>query len=101
MGLSIGDLQYLMLEEKMRTLKMTVLHRSGGQWYPVEVSRLVEGLRTEASQHPQFPEYVILFGHHTKEATLRALWGGVAYIATQITGMDHKDLPFKPGFLNP
>lgn len=97
-GLAI-DLQAMRIEENMRNLKMTVLHRPGGQWYPSEISKFVNGLMTEASQHPKFPEYVILWGHHTKAATLEALGGGMAYTATLITGLGHKDLPFRPGFI--
>lgn len=81
-----------------RTLKMTVLHRPGGAWDQLEVGRLVNGLKTEVCRHPLHPEHLVLFGHYTKEATLKAMWGGVAYTARQIIGTDHKDLPFVPGF---
>ncbi len=77
-------------------LKTTVLYREGGQWHPEEVNRLVNGLMTEASQLPAKPEYVILFGHHTKDETLKALLGGVTYTATQVTGLDNPELPFRP-----
>ena len=75
----------------------TILYREGGKWLPSEVGKIVRGLKTIASGHPEYPEYVILMGHHTKEATLEALDGGLAYTATQVTGSDQ--LPFKPLFV--
>ncbi len=92
------DLVGMMVAENRRNLKMTVLHRPGGTWHQSEVDKLVNGLKTEARQHPQHPEHLILFGHYTKEATLKALGGGQAYTATQVVGTDCKELPFKPGF---
>ncbi len=91
------DLFAMQVGENRRKLKMTVLHRKGGAWHESEVGKLVNGLMTEASQHPQHPEYVVLFGHHTKEATLKALGGGQAYTATEVVGTDSKELPFGLG----
>lgn len=91
------DLFAMQLADNRRNLKTTVLHRPGGQWLGVEISRLVGGLNTEVSQHPQHPEYVIIFGHFTKEQTLRAIRGGIAYTATAVTGVD--ELPYLPGFI--
>lgn len=82
----------------LRNLKMTVLYRKGGTWAPVDVGRLVSGLKTEASSHPQHPECVILRGHYTKEETLKALMGGMAYTATLVTGVGSDQLPFEPSF---
>jgi hypothetical protein len=53
---------------------------------------------TEASQRSDHPEYVVLYGHYTKEQTLRALGGGMAYTATQVTGADDPRIPFPTGF---
>lgn len=92
----LGGLLVAEVREKRNNVKMTVLHRPNGQWYRLEISRLVGGLMTEASQRRDFPEYVILFGHYTKEQTLKALWGGEAYTATQVTGLD--GAPFNPGW---
>ena len=86
------------LKEARSNLKTTVLHRPGGMRHQQEVNLLVGKLMTEASQHPKFPEYIILFGHHTKEETLRAIMGGIAYTATQVTGVDSERLPFNPGW---
>lgn len=86
----------LIREQRIRTIKMTVLHRPGGQWWTEEVARLTNGLMTEVSSHPRHPEDLILLGHYTKEQTLRAIGGGVAYTATPMTGT--KELPFMPGF---
>jgi hypothetical protein len=77
---------------------MTVLRRPGGVWHVSEVGRLINDLTIAASGHPQHPEYLIVFGHHTMEEMHEALGEGAAYTATQITGMDHKDLPFVPNF---
>jgi len=79
-----------------RTVKLTVLHRPGGVWHRSEVDRLVNGLMTELYQHPKHPEHLILLGHFAKEETLKAMWGGVAYTATQVTGVDNELLPFRP-----
>jgi len=81
-------------EDGISKMKLTVLHRSGGVWDKREVGLLVNGLRTEASQLQKFPEYIVLFGHFTKEETLKATRGGQDYTATQITGGRNKDLPF-------
>lgn len=93
------DLLAMQVVENRRKLKMTVLHREGGVWHQMEVGRLVNGLMTEASQHPKHLEHLVLFGHYTKEQTLEALLGGQAYTAVQVTGTDSKDLPFVPGFV--
>lgn len=84
--------------ERLRTLKFTVLHRPGGSWDIIEVGRLVNRLRTEASQHPQFPEHIILIGDFAKERTLEALMGDGAYTAVSATGLDDPALPWKPSF---
>lgn len=86
------------IAESRRKTKMTILHRPGGVWHVSEVGKLINRLRIAASEHPQHPGYIIIFGHYTKEETLQTLGGGVAYTATQITGMDHQDLPFVPNF---
>lgn len=82
--------------ERRSKLQFTVLHCPGGTWSDVEISRLVNGLTTEAYQLPAKPEHVILYGHHTKAKTLEAMWGGMAYTATEVTGYDSELLPFKP-----
>lgn len=88
----------LQVEENRRNLKMTVLRRQGGMWHRQEVARLCNGLMTEVSEHPEHPECLILFGHHTKEKTLEAIGGGQAYTATQVTGLQSEGVPFTPGF---
>ncbi|HBI33924.1 MAG TPA: hypothetical protein DEA43_04100 [Candidatus Moranbacteria bacterium] len=89
----------MQIEENRCKVKMTVLYRKGGTWQSCEVSRLADGLITEVSQHPKYPEYLIVFGHYTKEQTLVAHGGGLVYTATQITGIENKELPFIPGFV--
>lgn len=93
------DLMAMQVAENRRNIKMTVLYRKDGTWHHSEVGKLVNNLMTEASQHPQHPEYLVLFGHHTKAATLKAIGGGSAYTATEIVGTDNKRLPFRPGFI--
>lgn len=92
------DLIGMEIAENMRKLKLTVLHRPGGTWSDVEVSRLVNGLLTEAYSHQENPEYLILFGHHSKEETLQALLGAMAYTATQLIGINNEELPFRLPF---
>lgn len=93
------DLMLMQREQTAREMKMTVLHRPNGVWHLIEVGRLVNGLMTEVSQHPEYPEYLVIYGHHTKEKTLEVMLGGIAYTATQITGMESRKLPFIPGFM--
>lgn len=88
----------LQLKENRNKLKMTVLYRQGGTWNQSEIEKLVNGLTTEVSQHFQHPEYLILFGQHTKEMTLEVLGGGKAYTAFPAIGMDNEKLPFTPRF---
>jgi hypothetical protein len=90
------DLVGMQVRENMRNLKLTVLHRPGGIWSNVDVSRLANGLMTEVYNHPKHPEHLILFGHYSKEQTLEALLGGMAYTATQLVGLNNEALPFKP-----
>ena len=88
------DLVVMDLAEKRKKMKLTVLHRAGGKWHASEESKLANGLTPEVQSHPQYPEYLILVGHHTKEATLAAIGGGMAYTATQVVGASHEDLPW-------
>lgn len=91
------DLMFAIALENRRTLQTTVLYRNNGVWSGNEVGLLVNGLTTEACQHPKHPEYVILWGHHTK-TTLKALVGGADYTVTQVTGADNDLLPFRTAF---
>jgi hypothetical protein len=93
------DLLAMKIAEDRRRLEMTVLHRPAGTWSTEEVMRLVNGLRVTASAWPKKPEFVVLYGHHTKDETLQVLGGGIEYTALQVTGADSKDLPFIPSFL--
>lgn len=93
------DLLLMRRKETARKLKMTILHRPNSVWHREEINRLTGGLMTEVSFHPHHPADIILLGHYTKEQTLEALWGGMAYTATQIIGMDSKELPFRPPFM--
>jgi len=92
-GIMVDD-----LKRRRNGTKVTLLHRPNGNWDHIDTGRLCNGLMTEVAQHPKFPNHLILFGHHTKENVLRALLGGEAFAATQITGVDNKDLPFVPPF---
>lgn len=94
-----GIIDYMMSEDirgRRNSLKLTILHRPEGVWHNSEVDKLVHGLFTELQQHPKHPEYLILFGHFTKEQTLEAIGGGIAYTAIQVTGIDSDKLPFRP-----
>ncbi|MFZ2983747.1 MAG: hypothetical protein WA053_01550 [Minisyncoccia bacterium] len=86
------------VEAGRRAVKMTVLRRERHPWYQSEIGRLVNGLKTEVSGHSKHPEYLVVFGHYTKEQTLEALQGGWEYTATQVTGFHSPSLPFVPGF---
>lgn len=79
-------------------LQITILHRKDDTWLPQEVGKLVNGLMTEASEHPQHPEYVLLYGHYTKERTLTVLGGAKAYTTVQVVGLRNEQLPFRPTF---
>lgn len=92
------NLVAMQVADSRRNLKMTVLRREGGTWHRVEVSRLANGLMTEVTEHPHHPEYLILFGHHTKEAISKTLGDGQTYTVSAIVGADNKELPFASGF---
>ncbi|MBI5004226.1 hypothetical protein HZC00_03980 [Candidatus Kaiserbacteria bacterium] len=92
------NLVAMQIAESRRKIKMTILYRAGGVWHKSEIGKLANGLVTEVSQLPEHPEHLVVFGHHTKEETLRALGRGVAYTVTQVVGIYQKDLPFVPGF---
>ena len=85
-----GLVANMMAQDKIDSqskIQFTILKRQGGVWHNTEVSRLVNGLRTEAYQHPKHPEYMYLYGHYTKAQTLEAMMGGSAYAAEQVTGV--------------
>ncbi len=79
--------------------KITLLHRPGGTWHQVEVSRLVAGFNNTVCGHPQHPEYLILPEHRTKEEVLRVLLGGQAFDVTNVLGFENPDLPWVPQFI--
>ncbi len=87
------DLLAMEMRDNRKKMKVTVLHRQGEVWYPLEVNRLVNGLRTEVSQRASHPEHLVIFGHFTKERTLEVLGGGMAYTATQVTGIENAPFP--------
>ena len=93
------NLMAMQIEENRRNVKMTVLRREGGTWQSWEIGNLVNNLMTEISHHPQHPEHLVVFGHYSKERALKAHGGGLAFTATQITGIQSKELPFMPGFI--
>jgi hypothetical protein len=93
------DLLGMTLRAERKNAKITLLHRPKGQWHKEEVSRLVRGLNTSVCEHPLHPEYLILFGHYTKEKTLEVMLGGVAYTAKQVLGYDNQELPWVPTFI--
>ncbi len=84
--------------EECEGIKVTVLHRPGGVWRDKEILGLTDNLQAVVTGIATHPEYLILLGHHTKEATLQAIGGGFAYTATQVTGIDSPLLPFVPSF---
>lgn len=92
----------LLVDQKnnyIRNVELTVLCRKGGTWSAFEVTKLTEGLGTEAYENPEHPECVILLGSYTKEQTLRAIGGGLAYAAEVFTGALNPALPFAPPVL--
>jgi len=92
---TIAAMMFRRTVDARKSLKMTLLHRSGGTWSSIDYERL-KNLALQIQMHPGFPEHVILYGHHTKAEILAALWGGLAFTATQITGYDDERLPWKP-----
>lgn len=89
------DLLAMEMRDNRKKMKVTVLYRPGGVWHPDEVSLLCGGLMAEVSQRDSHPEHLVIFGYHTKERTLEALLGGgMAYTATQVTGIDDARVPF-------
>ncbi|MEK7585565.1 MAG: hypothetical protein AAB455_03595 [Patescibacteria group bacterium] len=92
------DLVAMGVAENRKNFKMTLLHRPNGTWPEAEVGWLVSKLGTVATHHPEHPEHLLLWGHYTKEQTLKALGGGKAYTASMVTGMQAAELPFVPSF---
>jgi|GEM_PF-2276391 len=84
------------LRERRSKIPYTVLHRPGGTWSELEVGLLVENLRTEVYQQRQHPEYLILYGTWSKDQTLEAIMGGIAYTAKSLIGWENPQLPFHP-----
>ena len=93
------DLQAMSMQESRKNTKVTILFRENGTWPPVEVNRLVNNLRTVVSGGNAWPEYLLLYGEHTKAQALAAIGGGVAFTAETVTGMNHPKLPFTPNFI--
>ena len=88
----------LEVERIRREIQLTILHRPSGDWTSSESGRIVNGLMTEMEQHPQYPEYAILFGHYSKQDVLQALSGGVSFTALQVTGVEDERLPWRTRF---
>jgi len=90
-----------MFKQSKRTeiLTVTVLRRHNGTWARYEVDRFTRGLQTDVCEDLDFPEYLLLFGHFTKAETIQVIREGNDYTATQVTGSDSCDLPFKPRFI--
>ncbi len=83
------------LKESTKNLKTTVLYRQGGKWSAEEVTclyRLDGGVWT----HSNYPEYLILEGHHAPKVISDALPAGITYTVTLVTGTNKKRLPFLP-----
>lgn len=93
------DLWAMEVREKRAQAKVTVLNRPGGRWYDIEVGRIVNGLKTSVSQHPQHPEFLLVAGEYTKAQVLKAMWGGQTFSCIVITGLDDQSLPFTPEFI--
>ena len=79
--------------------KLTVLYREGGTWCSSEINKLCVSLFTEVVSRQNFPEYLVLFGHYTRERVLCVLGGGWAFTANQIVGLNNKELPFPVSWL--
>lgn len=84
------------IKEKRANTKFTLCHRPGGTWGAAEVSRLVTNLKpmTEAVQLPSNPEYLVLYGHYTKDQMKHAGGAGLAWTVEQCMGIEK--LPFNP-----
>ncbi|OGD67053.1 hypothetical protein A2442_00300 [Candidatus Campbellbacteria bacterium RIFOXYC2_FULL_35_25] len=78
--------------------KITALRRKGGAWKPLEVSLLSKFLETQISQNPDYPEYLLMRGHHTDQATLKIVGKILPHTSSHFMGADSPRLPFHPGF---
>jgi hypothetical protein len=93
------DLLGMDLRSRRAATKITLLHRPGGTWHQIEVSRLVSKFNNSVCAHPKHPEYLILPEHRTKEEVLDAILGGVAFTAEQVLGFENPKLPWVPQFI--
>ncbi|OGD67490.1 hypothetical protein A2442_03230 [Candidatus Campbellbacteria bacterium RIFOXYC2_FULL_35_25] len=82
-------------KDSFKKMKMTLLHRPGGLWQNREIVCLSEKLQNAICRHLEFPEYVVISGHHQEEE-VRSICFGSAYTITQVEGADDKRLPFRP-----
>ena len=84
--------------ESQRKLKMTILRRKDGEWHQSEIEKLTCGLVTRVSRHPRHPQFLVLFGHHEKGATLEMIGSSHTYTVIEIIGTYSDELPFVPEF---
>jgi len=73
------------------------LHRPGGGWTSAEIDLLVNRVMTMVSFSKDYPEYLILYGHHTKEKIKEVLASGQEHTVVQEVGINN--LPFTPSFI--
>jgi hypothetical protein len=82
----------------MDKTKITVLRRKGGTWQHSDITKLRNELVVKIAENKQYPEHVILQGHHEQEAISRAINDGAPYNITHVVGDDDSQLPFVPKF---
>jgi hypothetical protein len=91
------DLMSMQIQRTMQEIKTTVLYRPEPEWSDYEIYRLCESLMTEVSGHPDYPNYLILYGHYTVGQIYKAWNVGAECIVRTRIGL--ATLPFKPSFI--
>ncbi len=102
----------VLFNERERTIsqKMTVLHRHGGCWLPLEVQKIGEYIggsgradKVVEYRRTHHPGYLVVLGHITKDEIRIALHGlaSADFNVVPVTGTEDRSLPFDPGFQFP
>ena len=89
------DLVGMHVMDLRRKAKFTVLKRPNGQWSPLEVDQLVNGLPAELQQYPRHPEFLVLLGEFDQATIDGLLTRKENFEYKVLTGYDNPELPFR------
>jgi hypothetical protein len=97
-----------LLRERDRRIhqKMTVLHRAGSQWHPVEIEKIEQFVRNLTSRdyvlayrRNHYPGHLVVDGFIAKSQIKEALnQAHHDFTVIHVVGLDSESLPFDPKF---